>query len=102
MKTALVTGASRGVGEALVACLASRGYRAHGLARTPQAVEALHERCAAAIPIIGELARPEVITAIQDALGRHGHGLNLLINNAGTTHRSARRRTVSRRRSRHR
>jgi NAD(P)-dependent dehydrogenase (short-subunit alcohol dehydrogenase family) len=84
MKTALVTGASRGLGEALVVCLASRGYRVHGLVRTPQAVEALHERCAAAIPIIGDVARPEVITAIQDALGRHGDGLNLLINNAGT------------------
>ena len=84
MKTALVTGASRGLGEALVVCLANRGYLVHGLVRTPQAVEALHGHCAAAIPIIGDVARTEVITAIRDALGRCGDGLNLLINNAGT------------------
>lgn len=84
MKTALVTGASRGLGEALVFGLASRGYRVHGLVRTPQAAEALRARCAAAIPIIGDVARPEVIRAIQDALGRCGDSLNLLINNAGS------------------
>jgi NAD(P)-dependent dehydrogenase (short-subunit alcohol dehydrogenase family) len=84
MKTALVTGASRGLGEALVVCLANRGYRVHGLVRTPQSAEALHARCAAAMPIIGDVACPEVITAIHEALSRHADGVNLLINNAGS------------------
>lgn len=56
----------------------------YGLVRTPQAVDTLREGCAAAMPIIGDVAHPEVIAAIQEALGRHGDGLNLLINNAGT------------------
>lgn len=64
--------------------LASRGYRVHGLVRTPQAAATLCARCAAALPIIGDVARPQVIAAIQDALARRGDGLNLLINNAGT------------------
>lgn len=80
--TALVTGASRGLGRALAAALAQRGWRLVLDARDP-------DRLAAAVAAFG---RPELVTAIPGDVtdARHraalaeaaGPTLDLLVNNA--------------------
>ena len=84
MKTALITGAGRGFGEAVAGSLLQRGYRVFGLVRTAEAAARLRLRSANALPIVGDVTHRDVGTAIETALEPHAGGLDLLINNAGT------------------
>jgi NAD(P)-dependent dehydrogenase (short-subunit alcohol dehydrogenase family) len=86
-KTALVTGASRGIGAATVQRLASAGAKIVLAARNLGALETIAE----AIRASGGTARPiacdvtayaEVAAAVQDALDAWGR-LDILVNNAG-------------------
>jgi 3-oxoacyl-[acyl-carrier protein] reductase len=88
-KVALVTGASRGIGEAIARRLASEGAHVLAAART---VEAL-ERVVAGIASAGgkasavtlDLAAPDSIEAgVKASLAAHGQ-IDVLVNNAGVT-----------------
>lgn len=78
-KTAVVTGASRGIGLAAVRALISEGVRVAGACRTP--TQELIESGAHVVQV--DLSAPEsaatLVTAAQAALG----GVDLLVNNAG-------------------
>ncbi len=85
-KTAIVTGASSGIGLALARALLDRGYAVIGNARTrsrlKQASDALGspERF---VPVDGDIGRPEVGKRLFEvALDRFGH-VDVLVNNAG-------------------
>jgi len=85
-KTAIVTGASSGIGLALTRAFLERGYNVIGNARTltrlKQASEALGSP-AGFVPVEGDIGRPEVGKRLFDvALERFGH-VDVLINNAG-------------------
>jgi len=83
-KTALVTGAGRGIGVALAAALAEAGADVHLAARTSEDVKAV----AAALTAIGRVAHPLVLDvtdtkAVAAALAI-APVFDILVNNAGT------------------
>ncbi|WP_214108687.1 oxidoreductase [Acrocarpospora catenulata] len=78
-KTAVVTGASRGIGLATVQTLIDEGVRVVGAARTitPELKDA------GAIPVAADLATPEGVTTLIDTALAELGGIDLLVNNVG-------------------
>jgi len=83
MKAALISGASRGIGEATARLLHARGYGVGLLARNGARLEALARELPGALPIVGDVRRREdwerAVARMEEAFG----GLFALINNAG-------------------
>ncbi|WP_411124018.1 oxidoreductase [Streptomyces sp. x-19] len=78
-KTALVTGASRGIGLAVVHALAAEGVRVVAAARTPTPELA----AAGAIPVAADLSDPAASARlVTEAVAELG-GLDILVNNVG-------------------
>ena len=83
-KTALITGASRGIGRAIADVLAAEGVNLHLASRTAadleRARDAIRRSHNVAITLHpGDLSKKEV----QDALGTATEGVDILVNNAG-------------------
>jgi NAD(P)-dependent dehydrogenase (short-subunit alcohol dehydrogenase family) len=78
MRTALVTGGSRGLGRALANALVSRGWRVIIDGRDAQRL-VMAARQIGAEPIVGDVADPVHRTALAAAVGTR---LDLLVNNA--------------------
>ncbi|ASJ11852.1 SDR family NAD(P)-dependent oxidoreductase [Thermococcus thioreducens] len=84
MRTALVTGATGGIGRLLVEGLIERGYRVIGVARNEKKLRELQERLSAFEYIIADLSKEEFPGTILKGLERLGaQKIDLLINNAG-------------------
>ncbi|WP_226573431.1 SDR family oxidoreductase [Acuticoccus sediminis] len=86
-RTALVTGASRGIGQAIAVGLAEAGAdvvavarSADGLAETRARIEKLHRTCHA---IAADVTRPDAFAAHLEALAVTGIVPTILVNNAG-------------------
>lgn len=83
MKAALISGASRGIGEATARLLHARGYGVGLLARNEARLEALARELPGALPLVGDVRRREdwerAVGRMEEAFG----GLFALINNAG-------------------
>ena len=79
MPTAIVTGASRGLGLALTRALAERGWRLVINAREAGPLEAAAESLPGATPIPGDVADPSHRRALVEAAGER---IDLLVNNA--------------------
>jgi NADP-dependent 3-hydroxy acid dehydrogenase YdfG len=78
-RTALVTGASKGIGAAIVESLVAEGLTVHALARSNDALFALRERLGPQVkPIAADVRDGE---AIMSALGNTE--VDVLVNNAG-------------------
>ncbi|MHC5256605.1 SDR family NAD(P)-dependent oxidoreductase [Streptomyces sp. UC4497] len=83
-KTALVTGAARGVGKATVALLHARGARVVALDLRPD-ITALPDEFPGVLAVPGDITQEETaVHAVQSALDTFG-GLDILVNNAGRT-----------------
>lgn len=86
---AAVTGASRGIGRAVVLDLARHGYRVFALARSQADLSQLEDAARAerldvrAVPLdlADDPSRKHAVTAIFDAT--EGYGVDVLVNNAG-------------------
>jgi len=87
-KTALVTGASSGIGKAFAELLAAKGY---GLVLTARRRDRLDQLAAhlkathgvATHVIVDDLAEPEAAARIAEAVRAQGLRIDLLVNNAG-------------------
>ena len=85
--TALVTGASRGIGRAIALTLAQQGFRVVGTATSPAGAEAITDALA---PLGGRglvlnVNDAPACEAAVDGLVREFGGLQVLVNNAGIT-----------------
>jgi 3-oxoacyl-[acyl-carrier protein] reductase len=88
-KIAIVTGASRGIGEAISTVLASRGATLALVARASADLDAVAARLSAAgahaFAFPCDLRQEYEVTRLVDAIvARHGH-IDILVNNAGAT-----------------
>jgi NAD(P)-dependent dehydrogenase (short-subunit alcohol dehydrogenase family) len=87
-QTALITGASQGLGKALMGALAARGWAVAGVARgEPQLVEAVRDvtaRGGTAFAVAGDVSRPEdAARIVGEAVARLGP-ITLVIHAAST------------------
>jgi 3-oxoacyl-[acyl-carrier protein] reductase len=83
-KTALVTGASRGIGEAIARRLGETGAHVICAARSAEAVERIAGEIGNASGVALDIAAPDVRGRIKALLEQHGH-IDVLVNNAGIT-----------------
>jgi len=86
--TALVTGASSGIGVALAQCFARDGHRLVLVARSADRLRALAEQLncefgVRAVAMPADLSRPQAAAALAEALRRRRLTIDLLVNNAG-------------------
>ncbi|AVS61274.1 3-oxoacyl-ACP reductase [Paracidovorax avenae] len=87
-RIALVTGASRGIGAAIAAELAARGFRVIGTATTEDGAQRItqalsaHAGCRGAALDVNDAA---ALDALIDSIVKEQGGLHVLVNNAGIT-----------------
>jgi uncharacterized protein len=86
--TALITGASKGLGKVFAETLAARGMNLVLVARSGDALRALAESLVATygvecVPLNADLARPDAAIQIGEELEHRGIQVDLLVNNAG-------------------
>ena len=86
--TALVTGASRGIGAAIALQLAAQGFKVIGTATTPEGASRIsaalsaHEGCVGRVLDVNDAPAAQ---ALVDAITQEHGGLQVLVNNAGIT-----------------
>jgi short-subunit dehydrogenase len=80
-RTAVVTGASSGIGETIAAMLADAGVATVAVARRGDRLEALAERHAGIEPLVADLITDTDTALVADRIVRDG--IELVVNNAG-------------------
>jgi NAD(P)-dependent dehydrogenase (short-subunit alcohol dehydrogenase family) len=87
-KTALVTGASKGLGREMALALSARGARVALVSRNREPLEAVHEEIAktggAAAVFTADVTREEDVTKLEADVATQMGKVQILINNAGT------------------
>jgi NAD(P)-dependent dehydrogenase (short-subunit alcohol dehydrogenase family) len=81
-KTALVTGAGRGLGKAIADGLAEAGAIVYGTSRDPQTAERIAQRYGTQAVAVEMTDIPMVRDSVAEVLS-HSGGIDLLVNNAG-------------------
>lgn len=90
-KVAIITGASRGIGEAIAQVFALSGARVVIASRKEDGINAAAERLVAAgaasetvLPVVCHTGKPEMVTALIDSTIDHFGRLDVVVNNAAT------------------
>ena len=78
-RTAVVTGASSGIGEATARQLAAAGFTVVCAARRPQRIERLADEIGG-VPVVCDVTNPDDVQRLAEAVGPR---LDVLVNNAG-------------------
>jgi NAD(P)-dependent dehydrogenase (short-subunit alcohol dehydrogenase family) len=88
-KVALITGGSRGLGLQMAQALGEMGARIAISARKPAELKQAKSQLAShgidALTVVNDLADPEQVPALVEAVVGHFGGINILVNNAGTS-----------------
>ncbi|HZL57763.1 MAG TPA: SDR family oxidoreductase [Bryobacteraceae bacterium] len=87
MKTAIVTGASRGIGRAIALGLAANGAQVVLCARDRELLESLAREIGNACPVALDLRLPDSPAKLVDAALEAFGGVDIVVNNAGATKR---------------
>jgi NAD(P)-dependent dehydrogenase (short-subunit alcohol dehydrogenase family) len=86
-RTALVTGAGRGIGRAIAEALAAKGATVYLAARTASQLEAtadaIRSTGGSAVPVPTDLGNESEIEALFDRIRNETGGPDILVNNAG-------------------
>ena len=87
-RTALVTGASEGIGKAIALALLAEGARVSIVARRPEGLAQLHDALAPfgdrAITIAADVTKEDDVVRMVDETTRRLGPVDILVNNAGT------------------
>lgn len=85
-QTVLVTGASRGIGQAIAECFAAKGYRVLGTATSEAGAQGITERLGErGKGLVLDVSSRESIEALLKQLKEEGESVGVLVNNAGIT-----------------
>lgn len=88
-KAALVTGGSRGLGLQIAQALGEMGARVAISARKRTELEQAKAQLAKlgidALTVVNDLSKPEQVPALVETVAGHFGGINILVNNAGTS-----------------
>jgi NAD(P)-dependent dehydrogenase (short-subunit alcohol dehydrogenase family) len=84
-KTAIVTGASSGIGEQIALAFAAAGATVYAVARRADRLDELHERDERIVAWPGDLLDDDGLGRIVPAVVEHAGRLDVLVNNAGTS-----------------
>lgn len=88
-KTAIVTGASRGIGKAIALCLAGAGAKVACVARSAdklnETVDAIRSAGGEAEAHPCDVSNSEAVTKLVEGLAETWGGLDIVVNNAGIT-----------------
>ncbi len=85
-RTALVTGASRGIGREIAVALAGAGANVACVATNEELLNSLGAQLGAkALPLKADISKAEEIERVVEAAAKHFGGLDILVNNAGIT-----------------
>jgi NADP-dependent 3-hydroxy acid dehydrogenase YdfG len=83
-RTAVVTGASRGIGAGIAEALANHGVRVAMVARTESKLKAMAARIGGSIPIVCDVADPKSVERATALVAAEFDGApDILVNNAG-------------------
>ena len=86
LKTALVTGASRGIGAAVAKGLAADGYQVAGVyCHSCDAMEELAAACGV-IPIAADLSQTDALPELAETVLEHLGHVDVLVNNAACSY----------------
>ena len=89
-QTALVTGASRGLGFSIARHLARQGSAVHLVARNAEAVQAASDKIASETGVstfahVADIGDSEAVKGLFEAVMKMSASLEILVNNAGIT-----------------
>lgn len=82
-KVAVVTGAGRGIGRALLEEFATRGYKVVAVVRTLSHVDELSSGNPNIVAVRCDVREPSTEVVLQDFLNQHVETVDVLVNNAG-------------------
>jgi len=81
-KTALVTGASRGIGKEIASILAENGIKVIGIATSEKSLDAIRD-IENIIPLSCDISNEQSVESLYASIEKHSDGIDILINNAG-------------------
>ncbi len=84
-RVALVTGASRGIGQAIAIHLKSQGFRVYGTATSVEGADRISEHLGSGRGLVLRVDDPQSVSEALALIENQGDSVSVLVNNAGIT-----------------